>query len=80
MKWFVYILECRDHTLYTGVTNDVEKRLSAHQKGIASKYTRSRLPVRLVYKESCQSRGDALKRESMIKELPRSDKLALFKA
>ena len=78
MEWFVYILECRDGTFYTGITNDLDKRLQAHRDGAASKYTRSRLPVRVVYTESCATRSDALKRESMIKEMRRADKRRLI--
>lgn len=78
VKWIVYILECRDHSLYTGITIDIKKRLAAHRSGTASKYTRSRLPVRLVYQERCSSRPDALRRETMIKEMKRSDKLDLI--
>jgi putative endonuclease len=74
----VYILECDDKTLYTGITNNIEKRLEAHQSGIASRYTRSRLPVRLVYEETCPSRSSALKREVIIKDMTRSDKLDLI--
>jgi putative endonuclease len=79
MKWIVYILECSDKTLYTGITNNMEKRLAAHQNGTASRYTRSRLPVRLVYEEKCQSRSRALRREMIVKELKRSDKLDLVR-
>jgi putative endonuclease len=78
VKWIVYILECSDHSLYTGITLDLEKRLDAHRLGTASKYTRSRLPVRLVYEERCPSRPDALRREIIIKQMKRSDKLDLI--
>jgi predicted GIY-YIG superfamily endonuclease len=77
MAWTVYILRCRDGTLYTGITNDVPARLKAHGAGRASKYTRSRLPVRLVYAERVRGRSAALKREWAIKLLPRKDKLRL---
>ena len=80
MKWTVYILECSDRSLYTGITNDLVKRLDAHVSGTASKYTRSRLPVRLVYEEYHRSRPEALKREMMIKEMKRADKLDLIAA
>jgi putative endonuclease len=79
-SWFVYLLECRDATLYTGITNDPDRRLEAHQQGRASKYTRARLPVRLVYREACRSRSAALKREAGIKKLDRRAKLKLIAA
>ena len=78
MSWIAYILECADKSLYTGITCDMERRLVAHQKGTASRYTRSRLPVKLVYEETCSSRSSALKRESMIKHMTRADKLLLI--
>jgi len=71
---------CADDTLYTGITNDLEKRMAAHNNGTASKYTRSRLPVRLVYFESHRDRSEASKREAQIKQLPRSKKLELLLA
>lgn len=78
MEWIVYILECVDKSLYTGITCNTQRRLEAHQKGIASRYTRSRLPVKLVYEETTPSRSSALKRESMIKDMKRADKLLLI--
>ncbi|MDH3214661.1 MAG: GIY-YIG nuclease family protein [Candidatus Krumholzibacteria bacterium] len=80
MRWIVYIIECRDQTLYTGITTDIAKRLQSHRKGTASKYTRARLPIRLVYKEGHPSRRSALRREVMIKEMKRSDKLDLIRS
>jgi predicted GIY-YIG superfamily endonuclease/3-methyladenine DNA glycosylase AlkD len=74
----VYILECGDGSLYTGWTNDIKKRLRSHQAGKGGKYTRSRLPVKLVYFEHAESRGDALRREAEIKRLERPGKLALI--
>jgi putative endonuclease len=76
-SWRVYILRCRDDSLYTGVTNDLGRRLDSHQRGSASRYTRARLPVTLVHDEPAASRGDALRREASIKRLSRADKLAL---
>ena len=76
--WFCYLVMCADDTLYTGITNDLEKRMAAHNNGTASKYTRSRLPTRLVYFESHRDRSEASKREAQIKQLPRSKKLELF--
>ena len=73
----VYMLRCADGSLYTGWTNDLEKRLAAHQSGRGCKYTRSRLPVELAYCEACQSRQEAMSREWHIKRLPREEKLRL---
>jgi predicted GIY-YIG superfamily endonuclease len=78
LDYAVYILLCADGTLYTGSTNDVEKRLRAHQSGRGAKYTRSRLPVRLVYQEAAPDKGAALRREAAIKKLSREQKLALI--
>lgn len=77
MPWTVYVLRCRDGSLYTGITNDLPKRLKVHAAGKASKYTRSRLPVQLAYQESRRSQSAALKREAAIKRLPRRAKLEL---
>lgn len=77
-EWTVYILECGDSTLYTGITNDIGKRIKAHNEGKGAKYTRSHLPVRLVYKEECEDKSSALKRELAIKALTREEKLALI--
>ena len=77
-QWCCYLLECVDATLYTGITNDLDKRLAAHNAGTASKYTRSRLPVKLVYAETQPDRAAASRREIEIKRLPRSAKLALL--
>jgi putative endonuclease len=76
----VYILECGDGSLYTGWTNDIEKRLKSHNAGKGGKYTRSRLPVRLVYSERAVDRGQALRREAEIKRLDRPGKLKLITA
>ena len=73
-RWLVYLLRCRDGSLYTGITNDLPKRLKAHAAGRASKYTRSRLPVRLAYSEPQRSKSAALKREAAIKGLRRAEK------
>jgi len=73
-SWLVYLLRCSDGSLYTGVTNDLPKRLKAHAAGRASKYTRSRLPVRLAYSEPQKSKSAALKRELDIKGLRRAEK------
>ena len=80
-EWLVYLLRCRDGSLYTGITNDLPKRLKAHAAGKASRYTRSRLPVTLAYTEPQPSRSAALKREAAIKKLtrPQKDRLILMK-
>ena len=75
--WTVYILQCRDGTLYTGITDNLPRRLAAHDGGKGAKYTRGRGPVVLVHQESCPDRSAALRRERAIKALSRSQKLAL---
>ena len=80
MGYLVYILRCGDGTLYTGCTNDLPRRLRAHQSGRGAKYTRSRLPVELVYQEAVPDRSAALQREAAIKRLDRRRKLALIAA
>ena len=77
MKWQIYIIECQDGSLYTGITIDLEKRLAAHNAGKGAKYTTSRRPVQLVYREGAANRSEASKRENAIKKLNRNDKLAL---
>ena len=77
--WFVYILKCVDNTLYTGITNDLEKRLQAHNDGTGAKYTRGRRPVEVVFKQEFYSKSDAMKEEMRIKKLNRSEKLILLK-
>lgn len=75
--YFVYILECADGTLYTGWTNDLDKRVGTHNEGKGAKYTRSRLPVRLCYHEKLASKSEAMRREAEIKKLSRKEKLEL---
>ncbi len=75
---YVYILLCSDNTLYTGWTNNLTKRLTAHNKGKGAKYTKSRLPVTLMYYETYESKSEALQREAKIKKLSRKDKLKLI--
>ena len=77
-KWQVYILKCSDDSLYTGITNDLAARIRKHNSGEASKYTRSRLPVRLVYKENQPDRSTASQREANIKTLNRAKKFDLI--
>ena len=76
--WYVYMLECADGSLYTGMTNDVERRLTAHQQGKGARYTRARLPVKLVYQEPANNRSAAARREYQIKRLPVARKRALL--
>ena len=73
-----YILECSDKTLYTGWTNDIEKRLEAHNSGQGAKYTKGRTPVKLVYLEGHDTKQEAMQREAFIKKLPRIQKEALI--
>jgi putative endonuclease len=79
-RWSIYILRCSDGTLYTGVTNDSARRLAQHGVGAGARYTRSRLPVRLVYEEHVADRAAALRREAAVKRLSRPEKLALIEA
>lgn len=76
--WKLYMLRCRDGSLYTGITTDVEKRFSQHQCGKGAKYTRGRSPLELVYREECGSHSDALKREYAVKALKREEKMLLI--
>jgi putative endonuclease len=76
--WFCYIIECSDGTLYTGITNDLEKRISTHNSGKGAKYTKTRLPVVLKWSTQCENKSEASKLEWKIKQLPRSKKLSLF--
>jgi predicted GIY-YIG superfamily endonuclease len=73
-QWHVYIVRCSDGTYYTGVTNDVDTRIAVHNSGRGAKYTRTRLPVSLVYAEPAGARGDALRRELEIKRMTRHHK------
>lgn len=77
--WHLYILRCKDGTLYTGITTDVDRRFEAHQCGKGAKYTRGRGPLELVYREECGTHSQALKRELEVKALPREKKLALLR-
>lgn len=80
MSYFVYIVRCKDDTLYTGYTDDPARRAAVHNSGKGAKYTRSRLPVELVYTERCADKSAALRREAAIKRLTRSEKLALIRS
>lgn len=75
---YTYLLECADQTLYCGWTNDLEKRLDAHNQGTGAKYTRPRRPVTLVYYEEFQTKEEAMRREAAIKKLNRIQKKALI--
>lgn len=76
---YTYILRCGDGSLYTGWTNNLEKRLKAHNAGRGGRYTRSRLPVKLVYYESFDTKNEAMRREAAIKKLTRQEKEKLIK-
>lgn len=78
MSWWVYVLECRDGTLYTGCTDDIPRRLAAHNAGRGAKYTRGRGPVTLRYREETPDKPAALRREAAIKRLSRPEKQALI--
>ena len=75
---YVYILRCNDDSLYTGWTNDLDKRIKAHSNGKGAKYTKSRLPVELVYFEEYENKVEAMRREYAIKQLKRKEKLMLI--
>jgi putative endonuclease len=79
MSWHLYILKCDDASLYTGITNDLDRRIGQHNHGKASKYTASRLPVKLIYSELHPDRSSASKREVEIKSWARKKKLGLIK-
>lgn len=76
---YVYILKCADGSLYTGWTNDLNRRLKAHSNGTGAKYTKCRLPIELVYFEEFEDKIEAMKREYAIKQLNRKEKLILIK-
>jgi predicted GIY-YIG superfamily endonuclease len=78
-RWFLYLLRCADGSLYTGIAKDVSRRCHQHNAGTASRYTRSRLPVMVVYQEAHANQGSALKREAAIKALSRRQKLSLIR-
>jgi len=74
MSWYVYMLRCRDGSLYTGSTDNIDRRAAVHNAGKGGKYTRSRLPVTVVYREECPDKSSALKREYAIKQLRKQEK------
>ena len=77
-RWWLYMLRCADGTLYTGITTDVERRLAEHNSGRGAKYTRSRRPVEVVYREPCPDKSAALRREIAVKRLSRAHKCKLM--
>lgn len=79
LPYFVYVLECDDGTLYTGIATDVAKRFEEHRNGKGAKYTRARGAKKIIHTEQCADRGAALKRELQIKALTRQEKLLLAK-
>ena len=79
MGWYLYILHCGDGTLYTGITDDVSRRLAAHRAGKGAKYTRGRGPLELVYTEELPDKGAALRREIAVKKLTRAGKEKLIR-
>ena len=78
MIWYVYMLRCSDNSLYTGSTTDLKRRESMHNSGKGAKYTKSRLPVRMVYSEPCEDKSQALKRECALKRLTKVQKEMLI--
>ena len=78
-QWVLYILECKNGSLYTGITNDLDRRLAAHRSGKGAKYTKGRGPLTLRYVEHCQDHSHALRRECQIKALTKAEKLDLCK-
>jgi len=78
--WYVYFILCKDKSLYTGITNDLEKRFREHKNGKGGRYTRSHKVVKILYSEKLETRSEALKREAEIKKWPRKIKLELIKS
>jgi len=78
VNYYVYILCCVDGTLYTGITNNINRRMAVHNSGKGAKYTRNRIPVEMVYQEECSDKSTALHRELEIKRMTREEKLKLI--
>ena len=78
MRWVVYILECGDGSLYTGITTDLARRIIEHEQGNGARYTKGRGPFNLKHMEYCNNRAEASRREVLIKALPRAKKLELI--
>jgi putative endonuclease len=74
--WLVYLLRCKDKSLYAGITNDIEKRIAAHQNGTGAKYTRSRRPVKLIGISESMTRKEAMQLEIKVKRMPKKKKIA----
>ena len=77
-NWYIYIIECSDQRLYTGITNGIKQHINAHNQGVGAKFTKGRAPVKLKYNEQYNSRSQALKREIQIKSLTRKQKLDII--
>ena len=78
-RWFLYILKCNDNTLYTGITSDLPRRLKQHNNGKAARYTRSRLPIEVIFQEPCLSKSHALKKEYAVKSMTQKNKYDYIK-
>ena len=78
MHWLVYMLECSDNSIYTGITNNLENRLKKHQSGDGAKYLRGRLPIKIIYRELFINRSEATKREISIKKMSKKEKKILI--
>ena len=79
-SWCVYILKCSDNTYYTGITNNIVRRIKQHEANKGAKYTRGRGPFSLVYQDKCKDRSDASRKEYVIKKLPLPEKITLIRA
>ena len=79
MSWYIYVVKCKDTSLYTGITTDIPRRLKAHNAKKGAFYTKNKLPVELVYQEAMPNQSEARKREAAIKRLTRKEKLELLK-
>ena len=77
--WFVYLIQCRDNSIYTGITNDLEKRFKHHKEGKGGRYTRNHKPIKILYSEQFETKSDALKREIQIKGWRKEKKINLVK-
>ena len=79
-SWCVYILKCSDNTYYTGISNDIKRRIQQHETNKGAKYTKGRGPFSLVYQDKCKDRSDASRKECVIKKLPLAKKISLISA
>ena len=80
LQWVVYILKCADNSLYTGITNDLARRVEEHEQGIGAKYTKGRGPFQIAYTENCQDRAQASKREYALKRMTRAEKISIIQS